>query len=370
MSTVNLFSELRVGPYRLANRVIMAPLTRNRAGEGNVPREMNVTYYRQRASAGLIITEATQVSPQGQGYPSTPGIHSEEQLGGWRKVTDAVHQRGGRIFAQLWHTGRASHSFFQPNNALPVAPSPIPNRGQVYVPGQGMVPYQTPRALELSEIPSIVRDYANGARNAIRAGFDGVEIHGANGYLIDQFLRDGTNQRTDQYGNSIENRARFALEVTTAVADAVGPEHTAIRLSPSSTFNDMSDSTPRETFGHVTRELSRMGLAYLHLIAPMPKDAKHGGENHDLIPISFFRPLYNGVLVANGGYTFDAADEAISTGAADAVAFGSAFISNPDLPERFRRRAALNPADPSTFYGGDERGYIDYPSLEPELVGA
>jgi N-ethylmaleimide reductase len=363
MSGVNLFSELKVGPYVLGNRAIMAPLTRNRAGEGNVPREMNVTYYRQRAGAGLIVSEATQVSQQGQGYPNTPGIHSEEQVAGWRKVTDAVHESGGRIFAQLWHTGRASHSYFQEGNGLPVGPSAVANRGQVYVPGRGMVAYETPRALETSEIGGIVKDYAAGARNAIRAGFDGVEIHGANGYLIDQFLRDGTNRRTDRYGGSVVNRARFALEVTTAVGDAVGAEHVGIRLSPSSTFNDMSDSTPRETFGHVAKELSKMGLAYLHLIAPMPKDAKHGGEGHDMIPVSFFRDLYRGVIVANGGYTFEKSQEALAEGWADAVAFGTAFLANPDLVERFRRGAALNPADPATFYGGDERGYIDYPAL-------
>jgi N-ethylmaleimide reductase len=324
---------------------------------------MNATYYRQRASAGLIVSEATQVSAQGQGYPNTPGVHSEEQVAGWRRVTDAVHERGGRIFAQLWHTGRASHSYFQPGNVLPVAPSAVANRGKVYVPGQGMVAYETPRALETSEIAGIVKDFAQGARNAIKAGFDGVEIHGANGYLVDQFLRDGTNKRTDRYGGSVENRARFALEVTTAVADAVGAEHVAIRLSPTNTFNDMSDSMPRETFGHVVKELSRFGLAYLHVIAPSLKDAKHGGEGHDLIPVSYFRPLFKGVLIANGGYSFEAAQAAVGEGQADAVAFGTAFLANPDLPERFKRGAELNVPDPSTFYGGTEKGYIDYPPL-------
>jgi N-ethylmaleimide reductase len=303
------------------------------------------------------------VSQQGLGYPNTPGIHSEEQVAGWRKVTDAVHEKGGRIFAQLWHTGRASHSYFQPGNGLPVAPSAVANRGQVYVPGVGMVGYETPRALEISEIQGIVGDFARGAKNAVRAGFDGVEIHGANGYLVDQFLRDGTNKRTDRYGGSVENRGRFALEVVTAVADAVGAEHVGIRLSPSSTFNDMADSTPRETFGHVVRELDRMGLAYLHLIAPSPKDAKHGGEGHDLIPVSFFRAIYKGVLVANGGYTFEGAQEAVAEGWTDAVAFGTAFLANPDLGERFKAGAGLNVPDPATFYGGTEKGYIDYPVM-------
>lgn len=363
MSELNLFSRLKVGSSSLKNRLIMAPMTRNRAGAGNVPGEMNASYYRQRAGAGLIVSEATQISPQGQGYPNTPGIHSPEQVAGWRKVTDAVHEAEGKIFAQLWHTGRASHSFFQPENRVPAAPSAVANRGKVYVPGRGMVDYETPRALELSEIPGIISDFARGAQNAVAAGFDGVEIHGANGYLVDQFLRDGTNRRTDQYGGSVVNRGRFALEVATAVADAIGSEHVGIRLSPSSTFNDMSDSTPRETFGHVVRELGMMKLAYLHLIAPTPKDAKHGGAEHDLIPVSFFRPLFDGVVIANGGYTFEAAQEAIGQGWADAVAFGTAFLANPDLPERFRRGAPLNTPDTSTFYGGDERGYVDYPAL-------
>jgi N-ethylmaleimide reductase len=303
------------------------------------------------------------VIQQGQGYPSTPGIHSEPQLAGWKKITDTVHAAGGKIFAQLWHTGRASHSYFQPGNALPVAPSAVANRGKVYVPGQGMVAYETPRALELDEIPAIVEAYADGASNAIRAGFDGVEIHGANGYLVDQFLRDGTNRRTDRYGGSVENRARFALEVAQAAIDAIGADRVAIRHSPSSTFNDISDSKPRETFGYVAEQLGRLNLAYLHVIAPTAKDAKHGGEGHDLIPISYFRPLFAGPLIANGGYTFEAAQEALATGQADAVAFGTAFLANPDLPERFRRNAPLNTPDPATFYGGTDKGYIDYPAL-------
>jgi N-ethylmaleimide reductase len=363
MSNVNLFSPLTIGRTELANRVIMAPLTRNRASEGNVPNELMRTYYRQRATAGLIISEATQILPQGQGYPNTPGIHSEDQLAGWRKITDTVHAANGRIFAQLWHTGRASHSYFQPGNALPVAPSAIANRGTVYVPGQGMVAYETPRALELNEIAEIIEAYGDAASNAIRAGFDGVEIHGANGYLIDQFLRDGTNRRTDRYGGSVENRARFALEVTQAAIDAIGSDRVAIRLSPSSTFNDMSDSTPRETFGYVAEQLGRLDLAYLHVIASNPKDVKHGGEAHDQIPVSFFRALFANPLIANGGYTLEAAEEAVTGGQADAVAFGTAFLANPDLPERFRRKAPLNSPDPATFYGGTEKGYIDYPAL-------
>ncbi|HZZ43209.1 MAG TPA: alkene reductase [Tepidisphaeraceae bacterium] len=363
MTNTNLFTELTVGPYKLPNRIIMAPMTRNRAGDGNVPRDLNATYYQQRASAGLIITEATQISHQGQGYPNTPGIYSEDQLAGWRKVTTAVHQHGGHIFAQLWHTGRTSHSFYQPGNSLPVAPSAIPMTSPVYVPGQGMVPHETPRALDLHEIPALIADYARAAKNAIRAGFDGVEIHAANGYLIDQFLRDGTNHRTDRYGGSVANRTRFAVEIATAVTDAIGPEHVGIRLSPSSTFNDMADSTPRETFGQVTEQLDRLHLAYLHVIAPTPKDAKHGGASHDLIPVSFFRPIFKNTLIANGGYTLDSAQSAIADGFTDAVAFGTSFLANPDLPHRLRTSSPLTPADPTTFYGGDERGYTDYPAL-------
>lgn len=362
MSNTTLFSSLKLGHHTLANRLIMAPLTRNRADEGNVPTDMMVEYYRQRAGAGLIVTEATQVSDTAQGYPNTPGVHSEEQVVGWRRVTDAVHAAGGKIFMQLWHTGRASHPSFR-NGTQPVAPSAVANRGQVYVPGIGMTAYPTPRALELREIRQVVDDFASAARNAVRAGFDGVEIHGANGYLIDQFIRSGTNHRTDEYGGSPEKRARFALEVTQAVADAVGPHQVGIRLSPSSTFNDMSDATPRDTFSHVVRQLAKLNLAYLHLIAPTPKDARHGGEEHDLIPISYFREFYPGVRIANGGYTRESAQDALVEGWADAVAFGTAFLANPDLPERFRRNAPLNTPDPSTFYGGTEKGYIDYPPL-------
>jgi N-ethylmaleimide reductase len=360
MSTnVNLFSPIQVGAYTLPNRLVMAPLTRNRAGDGNVPGPMNATYYVQRASAGLIISEATQVSPQGQGYAYTPGIHSPEQVAGWRLVTDAVHEHGGRIFLQLWHVGRISHPSLQPDEALPVAPSAVKPAGEAMT-FSGLQPFVTPRALETDEIPGIIEQYRQGAENALAAGFDGVEIHGANGYLLDQFLRDGTNKRTDKYGGSIENRARLHLEVTEAVVGVWGADRVGIRLSPSSTFNDISDSNPEATFGYLVEELNRFNLAYLHLIEGTESDVRHGGK---VVPTSYFRAIYKGILMTNGGFNQQTADELIAAGGADLVSFGKLFIANPDLPERFRLNASLNEPDPSTFYGGTEKGYIDYPAL-------
>ncbi|MBD2040043.1 alkene reductase [Microcoleus sp. FACHB-672] len=360
MSTnVNLLSPIQVGAYTLPNRLVMAPLTRNRAGDGNVPGPMNVTYYVQRASAGLIISEATQVSPQGQGYPLTPGIHSSEQVEGWRLVTDEVHKHGGRIFLQLWHVGRISHPLLQPDAALPVAPSAVKPAGEAMT-FSGSQPFVTPRALEIDEIPGIIEQYRQGAENALAAGFDGVEIHGANGYLLDQFLRDGTNKRTDEYGGSIENRARLQLEVTEAVVKVWGANRVGIRLSPSSTFNDMHDSNPEATFGYLVEALNRFNLAYLHLIEGTESDTRHGGK---VVPTSYFRSIYKGILMTNGGFDQQAADELIAAGGADLISFGRLFIANPDLPERFRLNASLNEPDPSTFYGGTEKGYIDYPAL-------
>ncbi|MDF5728622.1 MAG: alkene reductase [Rhizonema sp. PD38] len=289
-SKINLLSPYQLGNLKLPNRTIMAPLTRNRAGEGNVPYQLNVTYYVQRATAGLIITEASQVSPQGLGYANTPGIHSPEQIAGWKLVTDAVHQEGGRIFLQLWHVGRISHPDLQPEGALPVAPSAIKPSGEAMT-YEGMKPFVTPRALDTSEIPGIVEQFRKGAENALEAGFDGVEIHGANGYLIDQFLRDGTNQRTDKYGGSIENRARLLLEITEAVIDVWGAKRVGVRLSPSGTYNDMHDSYPQETFGYVVKALNQFDLAYLHLLEPSEADLRHGGNP---IPTNYFRPMYQG----------------------------------------------------------------------------
>ncbi|RCJ38364.1 alkene reductase [Nostoc minutum NIES-26] len=354
---INLFSPYQLGNLELPNRIIMAPLTRNRAEQGNVPHQLNATYYAQRASAGLIIAEATQVTPQGQGYPYTPGIHSPEQVAGWKLVTDTVRQQGGRIFLQLWHVGRISHPDLQPNGELPVAPSAIAPQGEAST-YEGHKPFVTPRALETSEILGIVEKYRQGAANALAAGFDGVEIHAANGYLIDQFLRDGTNQRTDKYGGSIENRARFLLEVTEAVTDVWGAERVGVRLSPSGTFNDMRDSNPLETFGYAAQALNQFDLAYLHIFEATDADIRYGGM---IVPTSHLRDRFTGTLIVNGGYTREKGNAVLANKAADLVAFGTLFISNPDLPRRLAVNAPLNPPDQTTFYGGGEKGYTDYP---------
>jgi N-ethylmaleimide reductase len=359
LSENNLFSTLRIGDLELPNRIVMAPLTRNRAGHGNIPTALNAEYYEQRASAGLIITEATQVSPQGVGYPLTPGIHSAEQIAGWKLVTEAVHNRGGRIFLQLWHVGRISHPSLQPNGQLPVAPSAIAAAGEAQT-YEGPKPFVTPRALETGEIPGIVEQFRQGAENALEAGFDGVEIHGANGYLLDQFLRDGTNKRTDEYGGSVENRARLVLEVTEAVVGVWGGKRVGIRLSPSGTFNDMSDANPRETFAYVIEALNRFDLAYLHLVEAGEADLRHGGT---AVPTSDFRAIYKGNLLVNSNYDRQKGDAAIAAGIADFVSFGVKFLANPDLPERLRLNAELNEPDFATFYGGTARGYTDYPAL-------
>jgi N-ethylmaleimide reductase len=361
MSTgLNLFSPIQLGAYTLPNRIVMAPLTRNRAGAGNVPGALNVTYYEQRASAGLIISEASQVSPHGLGYPATPGIHSSEQVEGWKLVTNAVHKRGGRIFLQLWHVGRISHPSLQPNGELPIAPSAIAPGGMAST-YTGEQPFVTPRALEIHEIPGIVEQFRQGAENALAAGFDGVEIHGANGYLLDQFLRDGSNHRTDEYGGSIENRARLQLEVTEAVVSVWGAERVGIRLSPSGTFNSMSDSNPKATFGYLIEQLNRFNLAYLHLLEPSEADLRYGGT---LVPTRYFRPIYQGTLMVNWDYDQEKGNAAIANGDADLVSYGKLFIANPDLPERFQLNAPLNQPNPATFYGGGEEGYTDYPALQ------
>jgi N-ethylmaleimide reductase len=358
-----LFTPVRLGALELANRVVMAPMTRNRAANpGRVPTPLMAEYYRQRASAGLIVTEATHVSPEGVGYPDTPGILTGEHVAAWRRVTDAVHAAGGKIVVQLWHVGRISHPAFQPHGARPVAPSPVAPAGQSYTPA-GPQPFVTPRALETDEVPVIVDDFARGAANAKAAGFDGVELHGANGYLVDQFLRDGTNRRTDRYGGDVANRARFLLEVTRALVDVWGGGRVGVRLSPSGTFNDMHDSNPFATFGYAARELGRLGLAYLHVVRPSDADRRHGKPGWRPVPVSYFRPLFDGPILAADGYTAAGAEAALTSGEADAVAFARAFIANPDLVERFRRGAALADADVSTIYGGGEKGYADYPAL-------
>ena len=358
--SLDLFSPIQLGSLVLPNRIFMAPLTRCRASEGHVPSDLNASYYAQRATAGLIISEATSVSPTGYGYPSTPGIHTAEQVDGWKKVTAAVHAKGGHIYLQLWHVGRISHPAFQRDGALPVAPSAVKPKGQVYT-GAGMEDYVTPRALELSEIPAIIAEYVHGATLAKDAGFDGVEIHNANGYLLDQFLRDGTNHRSDSYGGSAANRSRLTLEVTEAVAGVWGADRVGIRLSPGGVFNDMSDSNPLETFGHVLRELSRFGLAYAHITQVTAQDIAHGAQ--DGVGPRELRPFWKGNIVSAGGFTKESGNRALAEGWADAIAFGVPFLANPDLPERLRKDAALNHPDEASFYGGTEKGYTDYPFL-------
>jgi len=357
-----LFSPIELGPYTLPNRIVMAPMTRNRAGAGNVPQPVNAEYYAQRASAGLIITEATQVSPQGVGYPATPGIHNTEQVAGWRLVTEAVHQRGGRIFVQLWHVGRISHPSLQPEGALPVAPSAIRPDGEA-ITYKGPQPFVTPRALDTDEIPGIIAQYRTAAQNAMDAGFDGVEIHAANGYLLDQFLRDGSNRRTDAYGGPVENRARLLLEVTEAVTAVWGGDRVGIRLSPINSFNSMSDSQPQATFGYVTRQLNRFGLAYLHVMEGTIGEAAQPAQPVDMRKL---RETFKGTYIANGGYDRDRARTTLRAGDADLIAFGVLFLANPDLPQRFTVDAPLNAPDAATFYGGDTKGYTDYPALEAE----
>jgi N-ethylmaleimide reductase len=359
--TPNLFTPFRLGPYELRNRLVMAPMTRSRAGEGNVPTPMMAEYYTQRAGAGLIITEGSQVSPQGQGYPDTPGIYTDAQVEGWRRITDAVHAKGGRIFLQLWHVGRISHPSLQPDGALPVAPSAIGAPGELFT-GKGMKPFVTPRALETDEIAGVVAQFGDAARRAYVAGFDGVELHGANGYLIDQFLRDGTNHRTDRYGGSVENRVRFLEEVVQAVVDVWGGARVGVRLSP---------------LGNAAHALNRFNLAYLHVSEPLGA----AGADDDVDPAAsastystegaligrispVLKAIFRGPFITNGGYDGETGNAAIAGRRADLVAFGIPFLANPDLPERLRGGAPLNTPDRATFYGGDEHGYTDYPVLQ------
>ena len=354
-----LFDPISFGSITAPNRVFMAPLTRSRSQQpGNVPWALNAEYYAQRASAGLIIAEATQVSPMGRGYAFTPGIHTEAQVAGWKSVTDAVHAAGGRMYLQLWHVGRISHVDLLPEGQLPIAPSAIQAKSQTYTSASsGMVDVSAPRAVELEEIPGIVEEFKAAAQHAMDAGFDGVEIHGANGYLLDQFTRDGTNQRTDAYGGSLEGRLRFPLEVAAAVCEVWGPGRVGYRVSPTGAFNDMADADPVQTFGRLAAELGRMGLGYIHVVEAF------AGQERDEATNEAVRAAFPQVYIANGGYSAELARERIRSGKADAVAFGVLYIANPDLPERFRQEADLNTPDEATFYGGDAKGYTDYPSL-------
>jgi len=358
MTTSKLFEPYKLGPITLANRTVMAPLTRNRAVAGFVPNPLAVEYYGQRASAGLLVTEASQVSQQGQGYQDTPGIYTKDQIAGWRKVTDRVHERGGKIFLQLWHVGRISHIDLQENGQAPVAPSALRAKGKTFV-GGTFADVSEPRALELNEIPGIVDSFKRGAANAIEAGFDGVEIHGANGYLLDQFAKDGANKRTDAYGGSIENRAKLMLEVSKAVAGAIGADRTGIRISPVTPANDVSDSNPQPLFDHIVDGLSALKLVYIHVI-----EGATGGPR-DIAPFDYdsLRKRFKGTYIANNGYDFKLANERLNADKADLIAFGKLFISNPDLVERLKLGALLNEPDKATFYGGGAKGYTDYPKL-------
>ena len=357
MNIPKLISPYTTKYLSLSNRIAMAPLTRCRAERGNTVGELHVQYYSQRAGAGLIVSEGSQISPMAIGYPDTPGIHTEEQVEAWKKVTEAIHLHGGKIFLQLWHVGRVSHPVFL-GGKLPLAPSAIP----VHTPARtktGKLVRPVPKAMTIDEINSTIEDFARGAENAIRAGFDGVEIHGANGYLINQFLCDGSNQRTDIYGGSIEHRSRFGLEVVRAVVDRIGAARTAIRLSPGGIGNDMSDADPKSLFEHFIQRLNDYDLAYLHLLEPyvdlsnVPNAVQQVARH--------FRQLYQGTLMINNGFTRERAEQVLQSGEADLVSFGKLFISNPDLVERFRLNAPLNPWNEDTFYTPGAEGYTDYP---------
>ena len=370
MKYPSLFSPLQVGPYRLNHRVVMAPLTRMRAERPSLaPRPLNAEYYGQRATpGGLIIAEASPVMATGHGSPGTPGIYSEQQIKGWRGVVDAVHAKGGLIFLQLWHVGRVSHSSFQPGGVLPVAPSAVPISAALKtMTADGKpAPYETPRALETSEIAGVVDSFRQAARNALRAGFDGVEIHGANGYLIEQFLQSHTNRRTDRYGGSVANRTRFLMEITQAVIDVWGVERVGVRLSPYGVANDSGDADPMPLYTHVIESLDPLGLAYLHFVEPRSSGAGRAEVNHQNVPSAMvlFRPIWSGVLISAGGFTGETAEAAIAAGHADAIAFGRIFISNPDLPRRLKHGFPLTPYNRATFYGGEEAGYTDYSAYD------
>ena len=356
-----LFQPAQIGAIEVANRVVMAPLTRSRADEpaGDVPGSpMNIEYYRQRSGAGLIISEGTQVAPDGKGYLATPGIYSDAQVEGWKPITRAVHEAGSKIVAQIWHVGRVTHPELT-GGAQPIAPSAVQPKGQAYT-RSGKLELPEPRALSEADIAEVVQAFRRGAANAMRAGFDGVEIHGANGYLVDQFLRDGANKRTDRYGGSVENRARFALEVVDAVVAEIGAGRVGIRLSPVTPSNDLSDSNPQPVFAYLVEQLNQRGIAFIHFI----EGATGGARDVPGFDFAWARKTFKGTYIANNGYTREMALEAVASGAADAVAFGRLFIANPDLVQRFKRNAPLNVPNPQTFYAPGPEGYIDYPALD------
>jgi N-ethylmaleimide reductase len=375
MNPPSLFSPLRIGPYQLKHRVVMAPLTRMRAARPSLaPRPLNAEYYAQRATpGGLLIAEASPVVATGFGNPGVPGVYTDAQVAGWREVVDAVHAKGGLIFLQLWHVGRVSHSSFQPGGALPVAPSAVaiaPEFKAMTADGKVVV-YETPRALETSEVSAMVDAYRQGAKNALAAGFDGVEIHGANGYLIEQFLQSKSNIRTDQYGGSIENRVRFLMEVTEAVIGVWGASRVGVRLSPYGIANGSGEADPMPLYSHAITSLDKLGLAYLHFIEPRASGTGRADVDWKNVPSAMvlYRPLWSGVLISAGNFSGESAERAIAEGHADAIAFGRFFISNPDLPHRLQRGYPLTPYNRATFYGGEEKGYTDYP-VHNELAQA
>jgi N-ethylmaleimide reductase len=360
-SNLALFEPSRAGALELANRMVMAPLTRNRAWPDLVPGPFALEYYSQRATAGLIIAEATQISAQAQGYAGTPGCYTDDQVRGWKRITDAVHAKGGRIVVQLWHTGRVSHTSFQKHRQAPVGPSAIRAKTKTFLHGKGFVDVSMPRALRIDEIPGIIADFRHASTRAIEAGFDGVELHGAHGYLLDAFLRDGTNHRADEYGGSIENRSRLILEVTEVCADAIGADRLAVRLSPVSTAGDSRDSNPQALFEHVVENLNPIGLAYVHIV-----EGETGGARDSIaFDYAAMHDRFDGVWMVNNGYDRQMAIDAVASSRADLVSFGRLFMSNPDLVERLRINAPLNEImGEETFYGGGAHGYTDYPTLE------
>ena len=372
MSIGTLFTPLRLGAIQLPNRIVMAPLTRMRAGANSVPTALNAEYYAQRSSAGLIISEGTAVSAQGQGYPSSPGIYTAEQIAGWRGVTDAVHTGGGRMFMQIQHNGRNSHSSLLPAGSLPVAPSPIPPNLPGFTKDFQQVPIEVPRALETAEIPVIVGTFRQAALNAMEAGFDGVEVQGANSHLIEEFLEDGTNQRTDAYGGAKENRVRFLLDIVDEVTAAIGPDRVGVRLSPFGQYGGIRDSNPLELFTFVIQELDKRRISYLHLIEAKGSEMGLTDELHEdaVNNAALFREVFHGPLLSAAAYTPESAALAIENKHADATAFGRLFIANPDLVRRIKESQPLNAHDRSTFYGGGEHGYTDYKTLREQSLTA
>lgn len=361
LSQNKLFSNIKIGANELSHRVVMAPLTRMRTVTGSIPNDLMAEYYGQRATeGGLIIAEATLVSTNGQGYYGAPGIYNDAQAEGWKKVINAVHEKGGKIFLQLWHGGRQSHVDLQPDGGLPLGPSVIPHDDVVYTP-KGWVPVTLNREATIADIKAIVADFRSGAERALAAGFDGVELHGANGYLIDQFLQDGSNQRTDEYGGTIEKRARLLLEVTEAIVSVFGADHVGVRVGPSGTFGSMHDSDPIALFGYVAEQLNKFGLAYLHIIEPRINGSYEVAEGLKPVASKHLRTIFKGNIISAGGFQPDNAEDIIEKGDADLVAFGRHFISNPDLVKRIKENLPLNSYDRDTFYGGDARGYTDYP---------